>query len=243
VDLFSIKAAVDQVRKDIEDTESSIHGALEAIGLQGPAGPAGPAGADSTVPGPQGPEGPPGPAGGGAGMPIPSASYAILNPGTVVGSTVGNAGTVYVSPIYIPAPLAITSIGVHSRTTAASSSLHLGIYTNSGSTFTRQLLFGAFDCSATSGSKTIAGTWTIPAGVVWIGWLFTGAVVQMTVTNTVPLVPGPHLLAAAQWGPNFFDSQPMMHSGPTSQASLPDSFTTAGSSASTPPIRVSALVA
>lgn len=131
-------------------------------------------------------------------------------------------GTVSLTPIYIPNDLPISALWTYCNNANPTSPavLHLGLYSNEGSTFTREIAFGTVS-GAGLGVKQIAGSWTLPAGVHWMAWLFVAANATFAGT-TRPRIPGPLLAGAGVMDPHS-DMNTMQ--GPIGQSTLPASFT------------------
>jgi hypothetical protein len=239
------------------ELSASSVGPAGPMGPAGPAGPAGdtgpegiqglqgPAGADSTVPGPQGIQGPAGatgPAGPGiASAPIASGAWALLNPGPANGADNHPAGILWSMPILLPSALNISAIVMENLAANAAVSLHLGVYTASGTTWTRVHNFGSISM-ATTAQQQLAGTWTLPAGMLWFTWLFVGGSVSCRTTdNSGSRHPGPMPIGASL---SNFNSTGNSIWGPSGQTSLPTSFThTSGLGMGYPNLRLGVKVA
>jgi hypothetical protein len=165
-----------------------------------------------------------------------SGAYAILNAGATNNATVGTVGTVYLTPAYLPAAMSITEFWAYVTTLAASSTVQIGYYTNSGSAFTKQATFGTIDTS-TTGAKTLSGIWTLPAGVIWLAWLSLTAAPTLRGTSSSPMIPGPIMASSGNTVP--FDDVKTLN-GPTGQSSLPASFTGASFASTATPARFAA---
>jgi hypothetical protein len=160
----------------------------------------------------------------GIAMSLISGSYAVFNPGPTSSSNGGAVGQILLTPGYLPDAISITEFVVEVTTGAASSSYDLGFYTNDGTTFTRHTLFGNVDTSS-AGIKILTGTWTLPKGFGWFGWLGLGGVPTLRGTSTVP----PHLIGPLiNASTSGVSSDVKTLEGPTSLSSLPASFVSTG---------------
>jgi hypothetical protein len=154
----------------------------------GPAGPAGPAGSAGSA----GVAGAQGPAGAGVAMPNIPGHWALLNPGPISARTDFMVGYFYVMPVVIPTAMDITALTFQVTTAAPGASMAVGVYNQpSAGQFNRMLNFGSIDCS-TNGEKQMSGTVTLPAGIVYFGWVQLGAQFSTATTNGPIVVPGPH---------------------------------------------------
>lgn len=188
----------------------------------GPAGPAGSAGAQGI----QGPAGATGPAGQGITTHEKSSGHWFaFQPGRPTTSFQFSAGSLHLGPIWLPEAIDITSIGyTQNGTGTAGSTAHIGLYSRSGTTFTRLFNFGVID-TATSGDKKIDGTWQLGAGVFWTAYLPIGATPSVYVTDSAPAIPGPQLYgpSSGQVGPTQTTGQMVVNG--TGLSALPTSFT------------------
>ena len=166
------------------------------------------------------------PSGGGAALGFPAVTgyYYALNAGASANSAGQSAGRVDCVPVYFPAAMTFSSITAYVVTGAASSSMVLGYYTQSGSTLNLGASFGTITTTA-SGAQTITWSGTIPAGVVWLAYL------PLTAVPTMRGSKPPHSLVP---GPVLYDTLSgatadvyVLH-GPTGQASLPSTITGIG---------------
>lgn len=192
-------------------------------------------GADGIVPSTQLPAS----SGGSIGMNLITGSYALFNAGTAASAATGSAGTIYLSPAYIPKATSITELWSYVVTAAASSSMQFGYYTNDGSTFTKQATFGTVDTTS-AGAKATTGAWTIQPGVIWLAWLPLGGTPTMRGTSTTPQIPGPFQVGPGNGVP-FDDVKTMVGSG--GLAALPASLTLTGPGSINNPVRFAGKVA
>jgi hypothetical protein len=164
--------------------------------------------------------------------------WSVLNPGPTTSAS-GSYGGIYLSPIYLPYAITIDAAMVRCITGNASSSLALGVYdlNSATKTFTRLLDFGT-QSLATSGTKIFNGSWTIPAGVHWLAWLFIAALTNVSSTNAVG-VRGPMPLTTLDLTLDSDQRSISFTGAGWPHTSLPASFVvTAGMGNSTNPIRV-----
>lgn len=218
----------------LEEIREELSGIAGQPGPAGEPGPPGPPGADSTVPGPAGPEGPAGPAGEAfPGISLIGGAWTVLNPGTASNAMrYATNGWTVLTPAYLPKPLTISELWTNVAI-AAAGSMQLGYYSNDGSAFTLQQVFGAVDTS-TTGDKVLAGPWTLPPGVLWLAWL-NGPATMRGSTGPV-MVPGSH--------PTTYpvnDNRVIIDL--VVRSSLPATFTANGMNDAGPPVRFAAKAA
>lgn len=167
-------------------------------------------------------------------------SYAVLNPGATGSSLAFTAGTVYLTPVYLPNALPVSELWTWCVTAVAATTVELGYYTNSASgVFTRKLIFGSVD-TATTGAKILAGTWILPAGFLWFAFLPLGGAPVLRGTMSTPAIPPPHQVTSGNTTP--FDDVKVL-TGPASQTALPASLTSSGPDGGGAPVRFAVKVA
>lgn len=133
------------------------------------------------------------PAGGGgassfAGAPQ-SGGYMVYPSGDV--STLSLFGFTYFVPMYLTESLTLQEVAVEVTTAAASSVLKIGYYTmDSTGTLNLGAAFSTTLDASTTGIKAATGSWTLPAGVVWLGIGWSGAGCTVRAASRVDL-PGP----------------------------------------------------
>lgn len=108
--------------------------------------------------------------GGGAGSdatPRAAAAYMVYPAGAV--TTTGFFNFKYFTPMVLGANLSIDEIGIEIATAqAAAATVEVGYYTQDATgTLIRQVSFGSV-ASDVTGVKTLSGSWTLPAGVIWL---------------------------------------------------------------------------
>jgi hypothetical protein len=167
---------------------------------------------------------------------------ATLNPGyEMVNAASGVVGTVYMTPVELRASLNISEIGCYVNSGVPGASLRIALYTNrgngNGKNYTREAIFGTVPTD-TTGAKAIQGTWTLPAGIIWLAWLHLGAAATLRGSAG-------SLLAVT--GPLPADTSPYVDNriltGPTGQSEFPESFSSTGVGSLLFPVRFGVKVA
>lgn len=168
-------------------------------------------------------------------MSLVPGNYALLNPGPVGTSVAEPSGSVTLLPVYLPRAQPITELWVNCTMAAAGSSCQFGYYTNVGGAFTLGVNFGTA-ATATTGVKLLPGSWTLPAGVIWLAWMnLGGSPAFRGTTVSPPAIPGP---VSAWNGLTAPDTELRLLVGPSGQSALPATFTaTAGLNANGIPVR------
>ena len=100
--------------------------------------------------------------------------------GAVAGSTQAVATNLYTAPTYFPSPVSIQEIGCWVVTGQSASTIRFAIYNDTGYGWPNSLLLDTGTIATTSSGAAAFSTaaplpMTLPAGVLWVGAVSTGA--------------------------------------------------------------------
>lgn len=153
-----------------------------APGLPGPAGPA------AVFPSyPRGPSG-----------------WSLLGPGSSATNSF-IAYEVLVTPFYFPSSVTVSQFAMEVTASGTAAGIPFGRYAVVGGALVLQETFGTFGNSF--GIRTIAGNWTLPAGLVWLGAMSNGGSSTWRINNSAFFgAPGPVPIAGPANVANSYNS-------------------------------------